>query len=416
MIVFNSWRVLMKAGHLFFLLCIVFLLTGCPSKDKKDGGQEANAPAAAEPAREADGDGWEVSEPLMENPTEEAPLEIVGGMVHDAGVVLSGAKKELSITLKNTSDKPFWLFSIEADCSCTNVDGIPGGKKFQPGEEWPMRILIDASRIAEGPFEKNVIITPTKFKPVRVKIKGVVEGFVRCAENRARRINFELIKRPDEKWSGSLNLTGFGSAEKVLELGMPKSENKKIDFKLEKTGEGSWKVTATPKAPLPYSSNYTLSVTFPVLKPENYPPVSVTVAGPVGATLRWESDHKPFLWDKDFDADGNVHIAYQLGHDVNGEFVHTKTAQKHIDGIVSNVDWKRLYDTLEIEEIPDVKITKKFTEQGVRLDVFFNKSVLQSKPRIIIKTGCNGNWEFPGLLLKYRKSLQSHSKGDSSEK
>ena len=395
----------MKIKLLVILLGCVFLMVGCPGKNKKAASQE---PAAAETNAEENGDGWEVSEPLMENPTEEAPLEIGGGLVQDAGVVLSGAKKHLIIPLKNTSDKPLWLYSIEADCSCTNVDGIPGGQRIMPGEEWPMRIMVDAGRIDDGPFVKNLIVTPTRYKPLRIKIKGVVEGFVRCPESKARKMKFGQLKSADEQWSVAINLTGFGSAEKILELGMPKVEHKKIDFKLEKTGEGCWRITATPRAPLPYSSNYSTSVNFPVLKPENYPPVVVSVEGAVGATLRWEGDHKVFLKEKDFDEKGNAHIAYQIGHDVNGGFVYPKKAQKRIDGIISKVDWKRLYDTLEIAEVPEVQITKIFTEQGVRMDVVLNKSLLLSKQRVLIKTGCNGNWEFAGILIKYKAPNDTH--------
>lgn len=393
-----------------FLLGMMFLLNGCAKRQPVEAETTDEAAAVVE-----EGDAWEICDPLVENPTEDAPLEVVGGLSFDAGVVLSGAKKPMTIPLKNTSKEPFWIYSIEADCSCTNVDGIPGGKKLLPGEEWPMRIIVDAGRISDGPFEKHLLVTPSKYKPIKIAVKGVVEGFVQCEENKARRIKFPAMKRADETWSASIHLSGCGSAEKILELEMPKDSSPKIAFQLEKTGEGSWKITASPTAPLPYSTNFATTVHFPVVKPENYPPVSVVVEGSVGATLRWECDHKTFLQDKDFDEAGNVHVACQLGHDVNGAFVLSPKSQKRVDAILDKVDWKVLFDTLEIEPVEGVQISKSFTERGVRLDVVFNKSIFQTKQRILIKTGCNGNGEFPAVLLKYKAPREKDEQDEQDE-
>ena len=379
-------------------------LTSCWREDKKDEAKPDKQSVPSKEQVEA-----EEKEGALDNDdapsakadlTRDAPIEVRGGLVHDVGILIQGDRKLHELVIKNTSDKPLKLQSIEADCSCTNVVGFPDGVTIDPGEDFLITIRIDGTRIGIGPFEKHIILEPLEYKPIRVAIVGKQIRFY-TTEPVSRTIVFDAKSNPSEKWEASLTITGVEGAKDGLELELLKMDSKKAPFieaSLEKLEGNSWKVTARPMRPLPYTDNFSEWMHLKVLKPEGMPNIPIMVRGSVGMPLRWL---RPSLSIKEEDfTDGIYQHNFQLGIDLTDD---KATKNQRLLRQIEKVDWQRLFNELEVRAPEGVKYEKKFTRFGVRLEVKVPRSSFSEKGILRIETGCNGNWEASPIILRIKK-------------
>ena len=335
--------------------------------------------------------------------TRDAPIEVQGGLKHDVGAFMQGEQQLHELLIKNASDKPLKLQEINADCACTNVDGIPGGILLEPGEKFAIDIRIDGTRLDVGPFEKHIILQPLEYKPIRVSIVGKVMRFYSTIPP-SKSITFDAKGNPRDKWTGSLTIIGVDEAKDKLELEVLKSKKQVpyIEASLEKQDANVWKLTVRPIRPLPYTSNFTEQILIKVVKPERMPLIPILVKGAVGMSLRW-SNPTVNLKEDDF-KDGFIERYFQLGIDL----ADAASMQNHrLMSQIEKVDWQRLFDELEIRAPEGVKYEKKFTRFGVRLDVKAQRSAFSDKGVLKIETGCNGNWE--GLPITLHIKEVGHS-------
>lgn len=397
--------------YLFLALAVV--IVGCDNNQKKGGGvarpkaEESNPRQTMTTNEETEikqGDNWGYDDKPSPDAdlTREPPLEVKGGLVHDVGAIKSGEKRLYTLILRNTSDKPWKLQSVDADCACTNIDGFPGGVMMQPGKELPIVLRIDGSKIAAGAFEKHVMLSPLEYKTVRVAIKGKLERFFATVPN-GRRIHFSAKGDPQTKWESSIDIIGVENYKDELELSIQEKaiENPYIQATLEKKDSNTWKLTAKPIRALPYADTFSEEIILKVLKPEGLPIISIPVQGAVGMKIRWNAPKgkSMILKEEDF-KDGIAKLNLQLGVDINDP---NTTVNERLMRRVENVEWQKLFDTLEFKMPEGVKYEKKFTRFGVRLELSAPRAAFNDKGILRIENGCNGNWEGSPIVLRIKK-------------
>jgi len=398
-----------------FLLLLMLLLLSCKRDQQKGDMPSSNAAAV----KTAESQATEQTENQAENTwgyqdkpspdadlTREPPLEVVGGLVHDVGTLIAGEKKIYALVLKNTSDKPWKLQEIDADCACTNIDGIPGGVYLKPGEDYKVGLRIDGGKIHPGKFEKHIFLRPLEYKTVKVSIVGKLESFFATVPSGSR-INFNAHGDPNAKWEGSINIFGINKAKDILEISLVEDaiKNPYIKATLEKLEDKRWKLTAKPLRALPYSANFNEKIVLKVDKPEGMPPIIVVVQGKVGMSLRW--NRKPLVFKEDDFKDGVASRTFQLGIDVNDP---RTTSNPKLMRQVEGVDWQKLFDALEVKVPEGAKYEKIFTRFGVKLNVTVPRSAFPEKGSLKIETGCNGNWEGVPISMHIKKEAAEDKK------
>ena len=317
---------------------------------------------------------------LDESPKEPAPLEVVGGLTQEIGDVYEGEHKIITIVLRNTSDEAWKLAAIDASCSCTNIDGLPGGMMMQPHQEWAMRINVDGGKISAGEFVRDLTVMPRDFKPVRIMLRGKVVRFYET-QPRTRQMNFGEINDPAAPWEASILVRGLGDLAEKMKLALPEKENEFVSLAVEEQDHGVWKVTATSRNPLPYRTNFSQIVVVPIVEPEGYPPVRLEVAGRSAMSLKFV----PATFKIDagkFEESGVVRFSSQVGFDpekqrsssplaASGKRHHGGSGRmnnKMQDAYASNVDWEKFHDAVQLELPAGVTCEKVNTRFGVRFD------------------------------------------------
>ncbi len=416
------------------LICVVFLVScGSEKPAAKEPAAPADAAAASsqQAAESSDDNSWGyVDDDYFEkNPqTAPAPIAIDGGLVHDIGELLEGQKKRLQFTIRNTSDKPWRLQEINASCSCTNIDGIPGGIVIPANGSWVMDVRVDAEKIDIGPFEREIILMPLKFAPVRLKLKGEVKRFVQVTPA-SKTLKFEAVTDGAKPWKTRGLIKGLGDLAGKMRLEVVARDDEEIKTELTETAPGVWQVTCSPLRPLPYTSHYQRKVTLRILNdPGRYPDIALTVSGRVGMTLAF-SPGRAMLTDESFDANGNYTFSSQLGFDPNKDnsapavaepapatSKHpaarrrrppARTSQAMIDAYVDNVDWDTLFANLKINAPAGVTVKPVFTRFGVRLDITIAKSAFaDNKVRLPIEATCHGR-RLALIAVSYGKPEES---------
>ncbi len=391
----------------YLFLAIVLIVAGCDCTQNNNATpKESVPPQANDNAVEPDvkqGENWGYEDkPSPEaDLTREPPLEVVGGLVHNVGNILSGEKKLYTLKLKSTSDKPWKLQSVDADCACTNIDGFPGGVMMQPGQELLVGLRIDGNKIGPGPFEKHVMLSPLEYKTVRVSIVGKLERFFTTVPN-GRKISFTAKGDPQTKWEESIEIAGIGNYKNKLELEVIKDalKNPYLQGTLEKKDSNIWKLTARPIRTLPYADSFVEEIYIKVLKPEGLPLITIPVKGPVGMRIQWNAPRgRKYTFNEDDFKDGIAKINLQLGIDLNDP---STTVNEQLMRRVENVDWQKLFDTLEFKAPKGVKYEQKFTRFGVRLELTVPRTAFNDKGVLRIENGCNGNWEGTPITLRVK--------------
>ena len=392
----------------YLFLAILLAILGCRRQNQgaEASGNGTTAPKAQQDNNEIEveqGEDWGYEDKPSPDVdlTRDAPLEIKGGLAHDIGALLEGEKRIYTLVLKNTSDKPWKLQSVDADCGCTNIEGFPGGVMMQPGKELPVVLRIDGSRIGSGPFEKHVMFSPLEYKTVRVAIKGKIERFFATVP-KPHRIQFNSNGDPEAKWEKSIEIVGVGNYKNKLELELDKEalKNPYIQGTLEKLDCNTWKLTARPIKTLPYTDAFVESLIVKVSKPEGMPPITITVQGQVGMKIHWNmpKGRKFTLSEEDF-KEGIAKLNLQLGIDLSDP---NTTVNERLMKRVENVEWQKLFDTLEFKMPEGVKYEKTFTRFGVKLALTIPRSAFNDKGSLRIESGCNGNWEGTPINLRVK--------------
>lgn len=336
---------------------------------------------------------------LDEGPQEVAPLEVVGGLMQEIGDVYEGEHKIITIVLRNTSDEAWKLAAIDASCSCTNIDGIPGGMMMQPHQEWPMQINVDGGKISPGEFVRDITVLPREYKAVRILIHGKVVHFY-DTQPRGRQMNFGGINDPAAPWEASILVRGVGDLADKMKLGLPEKENEYVSIALEEQEAGVWKVTASSKHPLPYRDNFSQIILIPVVEPEGYPAIRLEVAGRSAMSLRFTPS--TFNIDEEkFEESGVVRFSSQVGFDPDKQRAPSSSRRvsssgkghhhgggraapnKSLDAYASNVDWDKFYDAVQLELPSGVTCEKVHTRYGVRFDFTVKKEAFGPEEDII---------------------------------
>ncbi len=384
--------------RLFVFLAVMLIVIGC---ERKESASEKAAFDGEDIQQEDNSWGYEDKPVDLSKKNLEPPLEIEGGLVRKVGNLLEGEETRFKITLRSTGSEPWKLQEIVADCSCTNLDGIPGGIMMEPGKDRSMWVKVDASKIAPGNFEKHIYFNPLEYKPVVFKVTGRVEKFFECEPAGQRQMRFEAKGDPGAKWNTSLVIRGIGSAAGNLELAIDeddKSASPYILSKITKIEDGAWKVEAEPVKILPYSGRFSAPVKIKVIKPEGYPSFAVNVTGKVGVPIVWRRSSVS-LEEKDF-VGGVAKLSFQLGFDPEDKNRKGRTrAMKQAE----DVDWKKLFDALEVRMPEGCRYSKVFTRFGVRLDVEIPRSAMPEKGALKIESGCNGNWEGRTITVRMKR-------------
>ncbi|GEM_PF-6132191 len=323
-------------------------------------------------------------------PTTLPPLAVEGGDPIEVGEILEGKKKIIQIALKNTSETERWkIQDIDASCSCTNIDGIPGGKYLDPGEIWKMDVRIDGGKISPGEFVREIRIMPLEYRSVVLHLHGTIRRYFRTIpENNA--FNFGELKSPEQPWSAVIDIYGVDASKDILKLGdMP--EHKDVLLTKEEISPGQWTITATPKRPLYYTSKYSAGFEIPVVEPANFPPIPIRLNGVVGMTLSFYPSALA-LPAEFLDENKPLELSTQLGFDpaeiVNDDIrtLAGKQRQKMQDAFMSKIDWKTLMEKMEIQCPPGVMAEKVWTRYGIRLDLKVLANAFAEDEVISVKT------------------------------
>lgn len=396
-------------GLQYLFLALAIIIAGCDNQQKNTSTSNTKEPVSSlssadnEEVEVKQGDNWGYDDKPSPDAdlTRDAPLEVKGGLVHDVGTILSGEKRLYTLILKNTSDKPWKLQSVEADCACTNIDGFPGGVIMQPGKELSVALRIDGNKIGVGPFEKHVMLSPLEYKMVRVAITGRLERFFSTVPN-GRKIFFNAKGDPGMKWEKSIDIIGVDNFKDKLELSLVEDALKDpfIKATLERKDSNTWTLTAKPLKKLPYADIFIEEILIKVTKPEGMPLITIPVQGPVGMRLHWNAPRgrKMILNDEDF-KDGIAKFNLQLGVDLTDP---NTTVNERLMRRVENVEWQKLFDTLEFKVPDGVKYEKKFTRFGVKLELTVPRTAFNDKGILRIENGCNGNWEGTPIVLRVK--------------
>ena len=390
-----------------FISALSFSLTSCGKKEAPAAAKKTPVVAAPASATVEGDKEWEDSSEAPDSrpsPTAPAPLAVLGGFVQEVGEILEGQVKEIVIPLKNTSDEPWMLQEIDASCSCTNVDGIPGGQMMEPHKEWPMRVRIDGSKIAIGEFSREIILSPADYKTVKIQLHGRIKRFV-TVQPASHVLKFTGLIDPAQPWETEGQVKGVDDLAGKLKLALaPLAANSCLKVELIELKPGEYQVKVTPSRPLPYISDYSELFRLKVVEPAGYPDIKLQVSGRSGMTLSY-SPGLIKLTDSAFDAKGVATCATQLGFDPYAEeagkgIISRARLQAQHDAFVDNVDWQKLFDALVITAPEKVTVTKTFTRFGVRLDFSVPKSVFATQRLLDIQTSCHGN-PFKKIELQY---------------
>jgi hypothetical protein len=320
---------------------------------------------------------FDLNDPKMEE-RGPAPLEIPGGLERDLGPIWEFGMLHFAIPLRNPSDQPWTLATIDASCSCTSVDGIPSGVEIPAHGEWIMQVRVDASRLSVGPFEREIILFPEKYRPVRLKFRGVVKQFVRITPVE-RVLRFPSINDPREPWEMKAVIKGIEEAKDKLDIELVENPKSWFQVQLTKQSPGVWHLLVKPKGTLPYADSLAEAIRFRCLAPAGLPEFTVGVSGRVGMTMRFEP-MRLRVEEKDFDEKGVVRVSSMIGYDPVR--LRPKMQRRRIENIVAYVDWKVFYENCSFEAPPGVKVTKEFTKYGVLVNVEAQKSAFDSKKRV----------------------------------
>ena len=116
--------------------------------------------------------------------------------------------------------------------------------------------------------------------------------------------------------------------------------------------------------------------------------------------IQWNAPKgkKMILTEEDF-KEGAVNLSLQLGVDLANP---NTTVNEGLMRRVENVEWQKLFDTLEFKVPEGVKYEKKFTRFGVKLDLAVPRTAFNDKGILRIENGCNGNWEGAPITLRVK--------------
>ena len=105
------------------------------------------------------------------------PLTLLDGEALKKITIMDRELLPLSTTLKNISDKPVKITSIQSNCACLKMEAY-NDITLKPGDSLALKGALDAKRLKtddDNEFIRRIIVTPEGFAPTYASVTGTVK-------------------------------------------------------------------------------------------------------------------------------------------------------------------------------------------------------------------------------------------------
>lgn len=388
-----------SVGAFLGIFIVAFMLISCDGKKEPEPQQQ---PEVAQHSHTETGWGYEDENNPLPPSDIPSPIIAVDGKDIQLGRVYFGDIRVLWVKLKNTGDKPVKLQSIDASCSCTNVDGIPGGRIFAPGEEWKMAVRLDSARLPLGKFTREVILNANGYAPYRIYFSGENRELCKILPFGSK-IRIAGSNDPSASWKEVVQIDGADSEwqGKVVLVPRERKESDYLQANATRLPDGKWQVEISPRRPLPWTDSFSEEVRLQVLEPADAPDIRLKISGRSGTSVNFSP--RSFEIPAEAAPEGDFTFTAEIGYDPyedNGEMNEFK--QMEMRRYAEKVDWRAVHKSFKLPVPEGMSVTMQPLRFGVRVTIRGKNSMIPEGKGVTLTAEAQGS-PMAKLVLRRKK-------------
>ncbi|MGN0866877.1 MAG: DUF1573 domain-containing protein [Oligosphaeraceae bacterium] len=351
------------------LLAVLLLSLALSCKPDAPGPQETGADPASSP---------ETSAPRFTH-----PLEVNYEGTLDMGNLYAREKRHGEFVLKNVSDFPQEIQNIFPTCDCIRMDQSYRDITLEPQGTLTVGFVMDAATVSLSSFGRVIQINSKGNRPLTARVGGHILPPVEITPGKDVELGF--LPTPATPVVSKLTLQKHPAMTEELVLGAPQ-ENPYFLTELRPLGEDSYEMTLTSRQNLPYGRGFKSMVRIPILQPESAREILLVVTADVAELVYFAPDTWKIRAEKLQEA-GSLTECFVYG-EVPGRQEERKIGdpassnrnlmrmnllkQKNaipLKFVKEHQDWDDLFQNLDFQVPPGVKLEKVRHPQGMELQV-----------------------------------------------
>ncbi len=358
---------------LLALLLLVLALSCNPAPSDPTEAPAAEAPASSEaPAA-----------PENSAPRFTHPLELNYEGTLDMGYLYAREKRHGEFILRNVSAFPQEIQDILPTCDCIRMERSYRGLTLEPQESLTVGFVMDAATVSLSSFGRVIQITSKGNRPLNARVGGHILPPVEVTPEDDVEVGF--LATPATPFVTTRTLKKNPAMTEELVLGTPQ-ENPYFQAELRTQGEDTYQLTLTSRQNLPYGRGFKTVVRLPILQPESAREVVFLVTADVAEMVYFAPETWKIRGETLREAGSlTERFAY-------GEVPGLQEERKIGDPAASNrglmrmnllkqrnaiplkfvkehQDWDDLFQNLDFQIPPGVKVEKIRHPQGMELQI-----------------------------------------------
>lgn len=176
------------------------------------------------------------------------PVVIVNEKVLQIGRIYDRSRHELRVQFRHAGEGAVTFQVARSTCPCISVLEAPMNLTVFPGDEFSMRLELDATGLVPGPFTRHIVIDFSPCESMRFSVSGECVQPVRVAPG----VEMELgsFEGVDVPWKRRFELTTTSLAGEPVSFVEPPASDR-FSFRLHATQPGRHDLEIIPKLPMP---------------------------------------------------------------------------------------------------------------------------------------------------------------------
>lgn len=198
----------------------------------------------------AEGEAPQLALPAPPRPGElpACPVQITNAGVLQLGRIYDRSRQEIRVQFRHAGEGAILFRVARSTCPCITVLEAPLNLNLFPGDTFSLRLQLDATTLAPGPFTRHVIIDFSNCESLRFAVHGDCVQPLRVSPGLEMELgSFEGV---DVMWKRHFELTTTALAGTTLNFVEP-AASERFEFELKALPHGRQQLEIRPRLPLP---------------------------------------------------------------------------------------------------------------------------------------------------------------------